>query len=177
MNDTKPTPQERKERTAELRKLHQPTFDALGIPDAVFIPKMAHHVKGLEGIHMGFFESELKTTVYTEKVSMQLESEDPDRVLYMVRYNPYYETEYAKSKPMSNGNYRYFVPVDEMEIVNVTTKNSTKKKTTKVTIPKDPDADQPFDQMTMRDYAAIHMQRPVSLKPWLNELIENNNGK
>ena len=166
-DNKKPTPQERKEMTAELRKKHQPYFDAEKTPEASFIPKMAHFVPGLEGLHMGFFESEMKEDVYTEMVSMQLESEDPSRTLYKVRYNPHFEEEYAKSAPMSNGSCRYFIPLDEMEAID-----PTKSENKKITIPKDPDADLPMDQMTMRDYVAIHTGKPVSFKPWLNELIQ-----
>jgi len=34
-----------------------------------------------------------------------------------------------------------------------------------------------MDQMIMRDYAAIHMREPVSLKPWLNDVIKEANLK
>lgn len=168
---TKPTPQERKKRTAELRKKHQPIFDALGVPDAVFIPKMAHYVKGLEGIHMGFFESELEhgEDVYTEKVSMQLESEDPDRTLFKVAGNPHYDEEYAKSEPTAGGSFRYFVPVEEMEEITMPSKTAKK-----ISIPKDPERDQPMDQMTMRDFYSMIQNKPVSSKDWLNDLISKN---
>lgn len=185
MSDVKkPTPEERKERTNELREKHQPVFDALGVPDAVFIPKMAHYQKGLEGLHMGFFESELEhgEDVYTEMVSMQMTPEDPGRTLYRYRANPHYKEELAASEPMPNGHCRYFVPVDELEEVTMPTKSAPKKRTASkatskvddiVMIPQDPDmGDIPMDQMTMRDYAAIQLKVPMSSKSWLNDMIE-----
>ena len=167
---TKPTPKERKERTAQLRELHQPIFESLGNPEALYIPKMAHNVKGLEGLHMGFFKSELDhgEDVYTEKVSMAQESEDPSRTLYRVRFNPHFEDEYATSEPMPNGHCRYFIPVDELEVV---TEETTEEED--IVIEQDPDAgDLPMDQMTMRDYAAIKLLVPRSSKGWLNSMIE-----
>jgi len=167
----KPTPQERKERTAELRRLHEPVFKSLKIPDANYIPKMAHFVKGLDGLQMGFFTSELEDgDVYTEKVSMQMESEDESRTLYKIKHNPFFKEEYVASEPMASGDCRYFIPVEEMEIVEAPVKK-IKKET--ISIPNDPDKDLPLDQMTIRDYMTIHTGKPVSLKPWLNELIAN----
>lgn len=168
---SKPTPTERKNATAELRKKHQPIFKALGIPDATYVPKMAHNVKGLIGLHMGFFVSELDGDVYTEKVSMQMESEDPDRILYKLRHNPHFKEEFAASEPMAGGDCRYFVPVDEMEIVEEPKSGKKKGKADTITIPNDPNSDLPMDQMTIRDYAAIHMKKPVSQKEWLNDII------
>jgi hypothetical protein len=34
-----------------------------------------------------------------------------------------------------------------------------------------PDTDAPFDQLTVRDLAAILLKKPVSNKQWLNKLI------
>lgn len=33
--------------------------------------------------------------------------------------------------------------------------------------------DLPYSEMTIRDYMAIHTGKPVSLKPWLNELLHS----
>jgi hypothetical protein len=166
----KPTPKERKEATAELRKYHQSTFDALGNPDAIYIPKMAHFVTDLEGIHMGFFESELghEQDVYTEKVSKFMEPEDPDRTLYKLRNNPHFKDEYPPSEPMPNGHVRYFVPVVELEAVDVNNLVETSDYSLV-----DPDEDPPLTDMTIRDMAALMLRAPVSRRPWLNQLIKN----
>jgi hypothetical protein len=177
MTTKKPTPEERKDITVNLRQKHQPIFNALGISDAIFIPKMAHYQKGLTGLHMGFFESELEkgTDLYTEKVSMELESEDPNRTLYKVKHNPHFKEEYAASEPMPNGHCRYFIPVDEL--IEVTKPIESAKEADDLIIPKDPNLDLPMDQMTIRDYAAIHMREPISFKLWLNDVITDANQK
>jgi len=115
----KPTPQERKEITLELRKKHQETFDELSIPDAAFVPKMAYVPKELDEVCMGFFENELlQGDIYTEKVSMNMESEDPSRTLYKIPFNQFYKDEYATSPPNEvTGNVRYYIPLNEMETV------------------------------------------------------------
>jgi len=179
MNE-KPTPVERKEKTAELRSKHQPTFDALSIPEAIFIPKMAHHVKGLQGLHMGFFISELDhgLDVFTEMVSMQMESEDPARILYKFRHNPHFKDELAPSDEVPTDSTRYYVPVEELEVVEAPKKRGRPKGSTKqriVTIPTDPNEDLGMDQMTLRDHACITLKVPKSFKPWLNDIIEAAN--
>ncbi len=114
------TPKERKEATAELKRYHEDTFKKLGIEDPAFIPKMAYAPAELDGLHMGFFTSELDNgvDVYTEKVSRYMESEDPMRTLYKWKYNPHFKSEYY-SETISGGSIRHFIPLDEMEIVNV----------------------------------------------------------
>lgn len=176
----KPTPQERKEATAKLREKHQPIFDALGISDAEYVPKMAHFQKGLTGLHMGFFEGELikGCDVYTEKVSMSLEPEDPNRTLYRWRYNPHFKEEYPTSDPTEGGYIRYFVPVEELEEVYLKPVNAgIGKVKEEIHIPFDPNTDALMDQMTIRDYAAIHLKTPVSQKDWLNTIIKDSTKK
>ena len=194
MNE-RPTPQERKDATAELRKKHQPIFDSLGNPDATFIPKMAHNVRGLEGLHMGFFESELNSgnDVYTEMVSIQVVSEDPERVLYRFRYNPHFREELVCSDQEPNNSSRFYVPMAELETVTappkrkvgrpkknpiqttdiaVESKPIQAEKTTAIrTVIVDSIEDLPMEQMTIRDYIAIHTGKPVSAKNWINDIV------
>lgn len=162
-----PTPNERKAKTAELLKTHAALFERLGVEDPNFIPKMAHHVSGLQGIHVGFFDNELEQgDLYIEKVSKQLEPEDPDRTLYKLKYNKFWKEEFTPSDVKPTSSTRYFVPMSDFEVVTLDV-----LKETDITIPNDPDSDLPLDQMTMRDYAAIQMQKPISNKQWLNDLI------
>ena len=174
---TKPTPHERKEAAAELKQYQQKVFDGLDITDPAYIPKMAHHVKDLEGIYMGFFKSELDhgKDVFTECISMQMESEDPNRTLYRIKFNPFFEEEYATSEPMSNGHVRYYIPLDELEVVGIHGKlKDTLKVENDFNLP-NANVDLPLDQMTMRDVAALLLKTPVSEKKWLNEIINNSN--
>jgi len=172
---------DRATKTAELRKRHQPIFEALGEPKAVFIPKMVHHIKGHQGLYAGFFESELKhlEDVYTQMVDIEMNSEDEENRLFKIRANAHFREEYPASQPNMNGDCRYFVPFDEFEEVklNKPMLSTIIAETETLDIPNDPDKDMPMEQMTMRDYAAIHMKEPVSLKSWLNDIIKESNLK
>jgi len=161
------TPAERKERKNKLREKHQPLFDSLNIKPSSYIPKMAHNVHGLDGLYMGFFESELiNGDVYTEKVSMKMESEDPERNLYKWKYNPSFKEDYQATEPSMHGDCRYLIPLDSLEVVKTVI-----EKTEPLLITSDPESDLPIEQITLRDYAAIHLNKPVSKKDWLNEII------
>ena len=190
MDKVKPTPQERKDATVELRKRHQSVFDALGIPEAIYIPKMAYKPQGLDSIHMGFFESELKhgQDVYTEMVSIMMESEDPSRTLYKYRGNTHFREELpASDEENKSKSTRYYVPMDELEVVVTPVKRGRgRPRKTPVTdiqvkrdqpkairtIVVDPSEDCPMDKMTVRDYIAIHTGKPVSSKKWINQIVE-----
>lgn len=178
------TTDDRKEKVALLRTHHQPVFEALGISKATFIPKMAHFVSGLRGKHMGFFESELNhgNDVYTEMINRAWDSEDSTRTLYKYRNNPHFMDELASSEPDKNGNVRYFVPMDELEIVEAPihkTKNKkvgnikTKPVNTNINVTDD-DEDFPMSEMTCKDYITIHTGIPVSDKQWINDVMTSN---
>lgn len=154
----------RKEKAEELFKHHEDYFEVLGLEknkDFVYIPKLFHYRKGraTEGKVAGFFDSEFrhKLTIYTEKVDMNWDSEDPERILYKFKFNPYYEEEFEQE------NSRYLVPESEFEIVD---KSDLIQQTSDSVI------DMPMSEMTMRDYVAIHTGNPVSTKKWLNQLIQ-----
>ena len=177
------TPQERKARTAELYKFHKGTFKKLKIDDPLYIPKMAHFVKGLSGMHMGFFESELSQgkDIYTERVSITHESEDPTRTLYKIEYNRFFDEEYAKSDLLPGGGYRYFIPLEEMEEVvsakkskRIVQKEEPRKTIKPLTDFPVSNEDAPMSEMTIKDHAAITAWKPVSSKSWLNDIIRNN---
>ena len=113
------TPEERKRKVNELRLEHQDYFDSIEKPDALFIPKMAYRPKGKDDLHISFFPSEMKKgqDIYTEFVSIQYESEDPKRTLYLLKENPFFAEEYELS--MSNAGFeRYLVPVSELKVIN-----------------------------------------------------------
>ncbi|HPQ80018.1 MAG TPA: hypothetical protein PLG47_06160, partial [Candidatus Dojkabacteria bacterium] len=119
--------------------------------------------------------------VYTEKVDINIESEDPNRVLYKVRNNPHFREEYFTPDPLPGKSMKYFVEVDEMEVIPRITKKArikvkeTPQQVEQVIIPNDPELDLPMEQMTMRDYACMKLGVPNTFKPWLNELIVTSN--
>lgn len=170
-------PEDKREKLRKLREFHQPTFVENGVPDATFIPKMAYRPYGKTELHIGFFLSEISKgdDIYIEFTSKELVPEDPDRKLYRWRFNPHFEDEYAKTDPTpGTGHVRYLVPVDELQVVKINKpEEAVAQSKINFDLP-DPETDLPMDQMTIRDYAAIHMRKPVSRKEWLNELINKS---
>lgn len=177
--------EDKREKLKRLREYHQSTLNSLGVPDAVFIPKMAYRPYGKTELHIGFFESEVSKgeDIYVEFTSKDLTPEDPERKLYKWRFNPHYSDEYEKTEPSpQNGHFRYLVPVEELSMIasskliaGESTKNLGEQAKLDFSDIPDPEDDLPMDQMTIRDYAAIHMRRPVSKKEWLNKIITNFN--
>lgn len=170
----------RKEKTEELMKYHQKVFSALGVPNPLYIPKCAYRPYGKDELHMGFFKSELSRDqdIYTEYTSIALESEDPTRTLYKWKYNPFYDEEYETTEPNGQGHVRYLIPVSELIKVTAEPKKTEPTKTeVEGLFPDfdgimDADLDAPLSSLTVRDLAAILLQKPVSNKKWLNDLIK-----
>ena len=179
-NDKKAEPTQVESRYAkvqELRKYHQATLDAYGRPDADFIPKMAYIPKGKEELCIGFFPSEMQRGVdfFTEFVDKNLQPEDPERKLYLWKYNQFWETEYEQ---INNGTYTWaMVPVSELYIVDLSasmkvtndfdltaTENVIKAVSSEFN-------DAPISELTIKDLAAILLNKPCSDKPFLNKLI------
>lgn len=104
-----------KEKMTSLREFHQTTLDYIGESNAYFYPKMAYKPIGLEEVCVGFFPSELRkgTDIYTEFVSRDYESEDPERTLWKYEFNPHWEEEYPKGET-STGSEIYYIPVNEL---------------------------------------------------------------
>ena len=119
------TPQERKDKVANLRLEHEDYFQTIGNINAAYIPKMAYRPSGKDELYISFFPSELEKEcdVYTEFVSIIYESEDPKRTLYLHKFNPHWEEEYELVESRS-GFQRHLVPVGELKVINdVTTRN------------------------------------------------------
>ena len=176
-NDKKAEPTQVESRYAkvqELRKYHQATLDAFGRPDADFIPKMAYIPKGKEELCIGFFPSEMKRGVdfFTEFVDKNLQPEDPERKLYLWKYNQFWETEYEQ---VDNGSYVWaMVPVSELYVVD-SKDYVTKVKTNEFELigkaVESISEDAPISELTIKDLAAILLNKPCSDKPFLNKLI------
>lgn len=109
------TPAERKQKVAKLREEHEDYFQKEGIINALFIPKMAYRPPGKDELHVSFFPSELQKgqDIYTEFVSIDYDSEDPKRTLYLLKNNPHWEEEYELIKSNS-GFERHIIPVKEL---------------------------------------------------------------
>lgn len=172
------------EKLKQIKAFHQETLNALGIPNVKVISKMAFPPIGLFERHVGFFESEISKgeDIYLEFGSKELTPElIPGyqlRDLLKWRFNPNFREEYPTSEPDPvSGHRRFFVPIAELTVVKpeqkmLKTKNTNpevKKESKEEAFNNESD---PFTrEMTIKDYAAIHMRKPCSNKSWLNDLI------
>ena len=123
------TPSERREKVAKLREEHQDYFDKNSL-DAVYIPKMAYRPSGKDDLYVSFFPSELEKgeDIYTEFVSIDYESEDPKRTLYLHKYNAHWKEEYELITSNS-GFERHLIPVSELIVINDITNRKEETKT------------------------------------------------
>jgi len=138
------TPAERKQKVAKLREEHEDYFQTMGMINALYIPKMAYRPSGKDDLHVSFFPSELEKgkDIYTEFVSIQYESEDPKRTLYLVKHNPHWKEEYELITSNS-GFERHLIPVSELKAINDVTSRG-QKFTTK-------DIKEDFDKIKLPD--------------------------
>ena len=122
------TPAERKKRVAKLREEHEDFFQKNGIINALYIPKMAYRPTGKDDLHVSFFPSELEKgrDIYTEFVSIEYETEDPKRTLYLIKHNPHWKEEYELITS-SSGFERHIIPVSELKVMNDATDREEKK--------------------------------------------------
>ena len=122
------TPQERKAKVLELRKEHEDYFQTSGNINALYIPKMAYRPSGKDDLHISFFPSELQKgkEIYTEFVSIDYDSEDPKRTLYLLKHNAHWTEEY-ETVTSSSGFERHIVPVSELKVINDVTDRSKVK--------------------------------------------------
>ena len=113
------TPEERKQKVNKLKEEHEDYFQTSGNLNALYIPKMAYRPKGKDELHVSFFPSELDKDkdIYTEFVSIDYDSEDPKRTLYLHRANPHWKSEY-ELVTSSSGFQRHLIPVSELKVIN-----------------------------------------------------------
>ena len=124
------TPAERKKKVSELREEHEDYFQKNGNLDALYIPKMAYRPNGKDDLYVSFFPSELEKgeDIYTEFVSIDYESEDPKRTLYLHKYNAHWKEEYELITSNS-GFERHLIPVNELIVINDVTSRKEESKT------------------------------------------------
>jgi hypothetical protein len=110
---------ERKQKISILKKEHDAYFELQNDVNAVYIPKMAYRPAGKDELHITFFPSELEKeeSIYTEFVSIDYDSEDPKRTLYLLEYNPHWKSEY-EIITSNSGFVRHIVPVNKLTIIN-----------------------------------------------------------
>ena len=155
------TPQERKAKVQELRKEHEDYFQTMGIINALYIPKMAYRPSGKDELHVSFFPSELQKgkNIYTEFVSIEYDSEDPKRTLYLLKHNAHWEEEYEKVTS-SSGFERHIVPVSELKVINDVTDRKTPIKEPELI--KDPEKREIVDVLIGIERALLSINQKLS---------------
>lgn len=179
MINTTEKPDERKERKRQMEQFHKSTFDAIGVKDPLYIPKLFYKPREIDAQepYVAFFASEVikGQDIYTEDSESENTPRDPDRRLYKWRFNPRYKEEYQKVE--TNGSIRYFVPVSELILIKINSPDikveEANGRQVALEIPNTQNfEDVSLNDATIRDLAAVLWQRPVSNKPWLNDLIK-----
>lgn len=169
--------QSKREKVLALIEKHKPLFEKEGVENPKFIPRLCYKHKG--ELIIGFYPRELYggTDIYTEFCTRDFDPEDPERRLWKWIYNPEYEKEYELSDPHpGTGDRRYIIPIAELiDVADYHKEVVTEIENEEELFIESPSSgdDVPYSAMTLRDYAAIQWQRPVSLKPWLNDLIRD----
>lgn len=176
-------PEERKENLKKIKEFHKATLAGLGVNDFSLLPKLAYRPSGKTEIHVSFFYSEISKghDVYLEFTDRNNVPEDPERTLYLWKFNPHFDEEYEKTEPTeSTGHIRYLVPVEELKVIKkyspeatITIEKEVKLKPALDFSLPNPETDPPINDMTIRDLAAIILGKPVSNKEWLNQIIKS----
>lgn len=177
-----------------IRNFHAPLIRDLGISPLDFNMKMPFYDKNGRYV-VGVFGSEFKKDkgFFFELVTRDLDPLEADRKVYRIARNDNFEEEYEM-----NEKGLFLVPVDELRIVNpqsvAISKDSAVLSNDKMFSSKPVQQEQPkpqpvynskpqpvidlqdapYSEMTIRDFMAIQTGRQVSLKPWLNKLISDN---
>lgn len=161
----KPTPAEKKEKISRSREYHRELLDFYKIPDFDYNVKYPWTKNGQKIV--GLFPNEMtkKNGFYFEFVDSYLDPADVNRTVYKFNAVDNYENVYEL---MESGTYA--VPVEELDIVRF---EKTKADEFKIKVPIEVEShDDHFSKMTIKDFAAIVWQSPVSDKEWLNDLIQ-----
>lgn len=175
------------QKTKDMRDYNSDLIADLGISPYDFNMKTQFYDEQRRLV-VGIFPSEFKKTkgFFFELIDSDLNPTDKERKVYRVPYNANFEEEYEL-----NAKGSYLVPIEELKVVHRSSvaiskmsaftgteeapqRFKTEKKEV-VNIPNAPSPmeDNPYSEMTIRDYYAIHANRPVSAKGWLNDLIKN----
>ena len=159
------TPQERKAKVQELRKEHEDYFQTMGNINALYIPKMAYRPSGKDELHVSFFPSELQKNkdIFTEFVSIEYDSEDPKRTLYLLEHNPDWTNDY-EIVTSSSGFERHIVPVSNLKVINdVTDRNSPIQNILKeIELVKDPEERDVIDVLKGIERALLSINQKLS---------------
>jgi hypothetical protein len=162
------TAAQKKEKINNHREYHRQVLEHYRVPDADFNVKLVFYDKGQKVV--GIFPNEFtkKNGFYIEFVDKALDPTDPERKLYRLPPIENFENVFGM---LSSGSYA--VPLENLEEVKpVTFKKITQEINLEGIQEGSVKQDDHINKMTIRDFAAIIWQRPVSEKPWLNDMID-----
>lgn len=163
----------KKQKLDQIREYHAPLIRALGISPLDFNMKMPFYDRHGRYV-VGIFGSEFKKDkgFFFELITKDLDPLESERKVYKITRNDNHEEEYEMNERGS-----FLVPVDELRCIS-TPSVAPVEKTVIAPEPKfvakQTESDAPYSEMTIRDYIAIRTGKPLSLKPWLNELIQSS---
>ncbi len=165
----------RKDKVANLRKHHEPLFEALKIPNAYFDSKARNaKLPGTIGA-VGFFESQLKDSedIYFEINDFSQKVIDPKRTLYKLKANPHFSSEPEKYQYIADtpAGPQYYVAMNHFEEVRYPGIKDPVIEVREIT----DWGDIHLDNLTARDWACIHLKVPQSNHKWLDDLIKQSN--
>lgn len=174
------------QKLAEIREFNAEIIEDLGISPYDFNMKTPFLDKK-KRLVVGIFSNEFKKPkgFFFELIDRDLNPTDPERKIYRVPPNNSFEQEYDLNEKGS-----YLVPLEELKVahpqsvaiskLNAFTSvpadiESSFKLTQKTPVQNAPAPmeDAPYSEMTIRDYYAIKVGKPVSSKIWLNDLIKS----
>jgi len=181
------TTTDKRENGKKLREFHQPTFEKLGLVNPTLYGKLVYPRNS--ELYTSFFHSEISrgNDIYIEATTRDIVPEKEDRALYQWKFNPHFAEEYEKTSELDLAKVRYLIPLSELIVVKRYTQdevnpiietdaekeiieNSDFDFSNPVTLT---DKESPITEMTIRDFAAIILKKPVSKKEWLNEIIKS----
>lgn len=182
------------QKTKEIRDFNANVVTDLGISPYDFNMKTPF-IDKKKRLVVGIFSSEFRKSkgFFFELIDSDLNPTDPERKIYRVPFNEFFEEEYEL-----NAKGSYLVPLEELKVAHrqsiaisklnaftATAKEEqgtingnlfqlTQKAQASVQRAPAPMEDAPYSEMTIRDYYAIQTGKPVSTKNWLNDLIKTN---
>ena len=167
----------RQEKLEAIRHYHRGLIQQLGIlPNDFQIKSVYRDSRGREVVYIYPSEFKRDKGCFIELVTNMNNPLDPDRRVYRIPPNNCFEDEYEMTAKES-----FMVPIEELRCVYpdfAITDQPLYVETPKFkpeAVKPQSNEDAPYSEMTIRDFYAIHTGKPVSTKPWLNDLIKSSN--
>ena len=176
LNDVKMTIRKKVQNLFKTHKLLIKTSEHALVPKFIPSPLILHNEQNC--IMLGDKEMYGGKDIYIEFCTSGLLPLDDKRHLWKWLYKKSYKNDYTCDKNVETQECTYFIPVDELIPIGFTpeiiAEMATPKPIVEFNFEGSAGEDIPFNDMTLKDYAAIKWKRPVSGRKWLNDLINNN---